>query len=67
MTDKEGILLFPDAFRDLETLARTLGHERTHIMQHRIYGEPDTEMLGLWEKAAYGIDHIFWDFFNGRI
>lgn len=52
-SDGKSITLYPDAFADLETLVKTLGHERIHIYQVGIWGRPtSSEMLKLFEKAA---------------
>jgi hypothetical protein len=52
--------LYPDAFRSPEELVRTLGHERTHLYQAKIFGPPDGSVeLHLNEKAAYGIEDSF--------
>ena len=59
--------LYPDAFRSAESLVKTLGHERTHVMQMKIFGTPTTTAeLGLNETAAYGIEGAFWNFFKGH-
>jgi hypothetical protein len=60
------IQLYPDAFRNMEDLVKTLGHERTHIMQIRLYGAPTTAAeLGANEAAAYAAEGSFWQFFQG--
>lgn len=46
------IHLMPEAFADLETLARTLGHERNHVAQLELYGSPDTATRERWEIAS---------------
>lgn len=61
------ITLYPDAFSSAEDLVRTLGHERTHVMQVRLYGEPSSlEQEAAWERAAYGSEDQFWVYFNRR-
>jgi hypothetical protein len=58
------ITLYPDAFTNTETLVKTLGHERTHLMQFRLHGSPKDLVEGaLNEKAAFGIEETFWRFF----
>jgi RHS repeat-associated protein len=58
------IQLYPDAFTDIEQLVKTLGHERTHVMQIKIFGAPtDVAELGLHERAAAGIEETFWQYF----
>jgi len=61
------ITLYPDAFWDDEQLLRTIGHERTHVAQIDLYGEPimwTQEEWDLYEEAAYGSEQAFVDFFN---
>lgn len=58
--------LYPDAFSNMENLVKTLGHERTHIMQIKLYGAPTTAAeLGANEAAAYAVEGDFWRYFNG--
>lgn len=69
--------LYPDAFTNLENLIKTLGHERTHVMQIEIFGHPNThgdrmiEQLNLNEIAAHGIEDSFWQYYlqnrSGRL
>jgi len=69
--------LYPDAFTNLENLIKTLGHERTHVMQIEIFGHPNThgdrmiEQLNLNEIAAHGIEESFWQYYlqnrSGRL
>lgn len=64
---KGTITLYPDAFRNTEALVRTLGHERTHLMQFKIFGQARDVAEGvLNERAAFGIEDAFWMFFRGR-
>ncbi|CAB3627892.1 hypothetical protein LMG26696_00379 [Achromobacter pulmonis] len=62
--------LYPDAFSSPEELVRTLGHERTHLYQARIFGRPNGSVeLNLNERAAYGIEDSFvkyWRLNGGR-
>jgi hypothetical protein len=61
------ITLYPDAFRDMESLVKTIGHERTHIMQYRLYGpSADTVENNIREGAAYDIEDQFWEYYNAR-
>jgi hypothetical protein len=58
------IYLYPDAFKDLQTLSRTLGHERTHVMQRRIFGQStDARFVSRMEDAAFGIESEFWRYY----
>jgi RHS repeat-associated protein len=62
------ITLYPDAFQDMESLVKTLGHERTHVMQYRLYGPATDNMdLNVRERAAYDIEDQFWtEYKNGH-
>ncbi|MDQ0416810.1 RHS repeat-associated protein [Croceifilum oryzae] len=57
------IQLYPLAFSDKENLIKTLGHERMHIYQARVFGEAkDQKMLMDFEKAAYGSEDMWWNY-----
>lgn len=59
------IELYPDAFTDVETLIRTLGHERTHVYQIKTLGLPKgSETLSLYEKAAMQSELPFYQYFQ---
>lgn len=61
------IQLYPNAFINEEQLVKTLAHERTHLFQVKIYGEAkDIPMLDKFEEGAYGIENVFWNYFNRR-
>lgn len=67
-TPKGGIELYPNAFSDIETLVKTLGHERTHVYQIKSFGHPDTlsngfEHLQLNEKSAYTLENSYWKYY----
>ncbi len=58
--NKNTITLFPNAFESSETLIRTLGHERTHIQQFKIYGQNFVENNSrIFENAAINIEDSF--------
>lgn len=62
------ITLYPDAFSTMENLVRTIGHERMHVMQLELYGRPSSlEQEGAWERAAFGSEDQFWNYYNGRL
>jgi hypothetical protein len=62
------ITLYPDAFSSTENLVRTIGHERMHVMQIQLYGPASSlEQEAAWERAAYGSEDQFWNFFSGRL
>ncbi|MFI0146348.1 RHS repeat domain-containing protein [Streptomyces globisporus] len=59
-TDKRTITFYPDAFSNADTLVRTIGHERTHVMQYDLYGRTsNVAELGARERAAYDIEDSF--------
>ncbi|MEH2058171.1 MAG: RHS repeat-associated core domain-containing protein [Nostoc sp.] len=59
------IQLYPSAFENYESLVKTLGHERTHVYQVKISGATnDAEELFLREKAAYGSEDTWWDYYR---
>jgi RHS repeat-associated protein len=59
------ITLYPDAFQNTETLIKTLGHERTHIYQFKIFGKiHDTKMSGTFEEAARQAEDFFYDYYK---
>ncbi|MFB5678420.1 hypothetical protein ACE3NQ_23480 [Paenibacillus terreus] len=61
------IILYPDAFSDKENLVKTLGHERIHIYQTKVFGKPQgQEMLLEFEKGAYGSEDSWWEYYNRK-
>lgn len=63
--DGKTVDLYPDAFKNRETLVKTLGHERIHIMQNRLYGPPqDSHMCGLFEEAAMQSEEDWWNYYK---
>jgi hypothetical protein len=59
--------LYPDAFLSDEHLVRTLGHERTHVMQLQLHGPPgDSRILRSCEDAAYEIEDSFVHYFKTK-
>ncbi|MBQ8026895.1 MAG: hypothetical protein IJ261_02135 [Clostridia bacterium] len=55
-----GITFFPNAFRDKETLLRTLYHELQHVKQFKEFGtEYVQNNLGAFEKLAYEAEDAF--------
>lgn len=57
--------LYPDAFKNRETLLKTLGHERIHIMQNVLYGPPkDSITCGLFEVAATQSETDWWNYYK---
>ena len=58
--------LYPDAFTDMETLVRTLGHERTHLYQFKTFGkaEDTLEGINLYERGAVESEEAFWNYYK---
>lgn len=66
-TDGKTITLYPDAFTNTETLVKTLGHERMHVYQVRVFGKPtSTNILGDFERGASMSEQNWWDYFNSK-
>lgn len=60
--------LFPNAFRDEETLVRTLIHERCHVLQLRKRGERYVqENLEEMEKEAYKFEEFWYNVIRKRV
>ena len=54
--------LYPNAFKNRETLVKTLGHEFVHVMQNKLYGPPQDTITGsLFEKEAVQAEEICWE------
>ncbi len=63
--DGKVVELYPDAFVNRETLVKTLGHERIHVMQNRLYGTPeDSAICGLFEEAATRSEIDWWNYYK---
>ena len=61
------VQLYPDAFSDIETLVKTLGHERIHCEQYRLFGSPQsTDELGMFEKSAVFSEEYWWQLYQER-
>ncbi|WP_308368917.1 RHS repeat-associated core domain-containing protein [Streptomyces sp. ISL-36] len=59
--DTGHMTFYPGAFTNGETLVRTIGHERTHVMQLELHGKPTSTLDGdLRESAAWGIEDSFY-------
>jgi hypothetical protein len=55
------VQLYPEAFRNLEQLVKSLGHERMHVHQVQLLGRTiDTAKLVLREKTAEAVEEAFW-------
>jgi hypothetical protein len=62
------IELYPDAFRNTETLIRTLGHERMHIYQARTFRLPmNSQELRMFEEAAYASEDMWMEFYRRTV
>ncbi|MEU5810564.1 RHS repeat-associated core domain-containing protein [Streptomyces sp. NPDC047718] len=69
-TTTKHITFYPDAFSSQENLVKTIGHERTHVMQLELYGPGASDTVGGrgYEDTAYAIEPSFWQYFksNGK-
>jgi RHS repeat-associated protein len=65
-TSKKGwITLYPDAFTDMDTLVRTIGHERTHVMQFDVHGPVRDAADGIVrENAGFGVEESFSNYYK---
>ena len=55
-----GITFFPNAFRDKETLLRTLIHEKQHVLQFKEYGTAYVQAhRRRFEALAYEVEDVF--------
>lgn len=64
--DGQVVDLYPDTFKNRETLVKTLGHERIHVMQIQMYGPPqDSVTCGLFEEAAVRSEVDWWSCYKG--
>lgn len=60
--------LFPNAFRDEETLIRTIIHERCHVLQLKKYGEEFTQLhLDKMEEEAYKFEEFWYNIVRRRV
>lgn len=60
--------LFPRAFENEEELARTMIHERCHVLQLKKYGRQYTqENLNLMEKDAYKFEEFWYNILRKKV
>lgn len=60
--------LFPNAFRDEETILRTMIHERCHALQLRKYGKKYTqEHINEMEDMAYKFEDFWYNIVRKRV
>ena len=58
------IRLYPDAFTDTETLVQTLGHERMHVHQFKVFGVPEDNAASfLYDDAAFSSEKDWWQYY----
>jgi hypothetical protein len=50
--DAKTIELYPKAFTNKDELIKTLGHERIHVYQRKVFGTLDSTQLLKMERAA---------------
>lgn len=62
------IILYPDAFSSVEELVKTLGHERMHVYQARVFGPPSDSADGARrERAAVDSEEMWWQSYRGKL
>lgn len=60
--------LFPSAFRDEETLVKTIIHERCHVLQLRKHGKDYCQIhLDKMEKEAYRFEDFWYNIVRKRV
>lgn len=60
--------LFPNAFKDEETMLRTIVHERCHVLQLRKYGKKYTqEHINDMEDMAYKFEDFWYNIVRKRV
>jgi len=60
--------LFPNAFRDEETLLRTIIHERCHVLQLKKHGKEYTQKnLDKMEEEAYKFEDFWYNIVRKRV
>ncbi|MCC0098955.1 hypothetical protein K7B10_30100 [Streptomyces flavotricini] len=62
------ITFYPDAFSSEENMVKTIGHERTHVMQLELYGPGAEDTVGgrAYEDTAHAIEPSFWQYFKSK-
>jgi hypothetical protein len=64
----EVIILFARAFESEEQLVKTLGHERIHAYQSRVFGPvADSVAATARENAAYASEEMWWRSYLGEL
>ena len=62
------IALFPNAFKDEETLVRTIIHERCHVLQLKKHGKEYTQFhLDKMEEEAYKFEDFWYNIVRKRV
>lgn len=60
--------IFPNAFKDEETLIRTLIHERCHVLQLKKHGKNYTQThIAEMEKEAYGFEKFWYNVVRKKV
>lgn len=66
--DGKTVILYPDAFRDRENLVKTIGHERIHCEQIKLFGQAkNTQELKEYENAARFSEEYWWNEYKERV
>ncbi len=58
--DLKEIRLYPDAFANREQLVKTLGHERIHVEQVRMWGKANTHEEALYYERGPRFSEEYW-------
>ena len=59
--DGKRVQLYPDAFTNRQELVKTLGHERVHCEQIKLFGRAhQNDLLGSFENAASFSEEYWW-------
>lgn len=65
--DGKKVQLYPDAFSSRENLVKTIGHERIHCEQIKLFGKArDFAELTSYEKGAYFSEEYWWSEYKKR-
>jgi len=64
-TDGKTITLYPDAFQNTESLVKTIGHERMHVYQVKLFGRPtSSDILFQFEDGASISEDMWWEYYK---
>ena len=62
------VQLYPDAFKSREELVKTLGHERIHLEQLRLFGPANDQNEAIYfEKGPIFSEEYWWDEYKRKV